>query len=210
MSDAAHDGRPERGYHHGDLRNALIRAGMTLLTTEGAAALDLRKVARLAGVSHAAPYRHFADKNALLIAIAQAGFEQLEQTLTDAARAQPDEFPARLIALGGAYLAFGLEHAALMRAMYHALTLDDDAQSPLHTAAKRCLGGVRAALSDAAARGYLQPEAVETHTSVLWAAIHGMIMLMLDGQMREARDDATARDGLVRAAVSSLWRGMID
>src|SRR5207244_8609625 len=71
-------------YHHGDLRNALIQVGLELLAEGGAAALDLRKVARKAGVSHAAPYRHFADKQALIAAINEVGFQWLAEGIQDA------------------------------------------------------------------------------------------------------------------------------
>ena len=75
--DGAPNGSPETeaAYHHGDLRDALIQAGLELLAEGGAEALDLRKVARRAGVSHAAPYRHFADKQALMAAINEEGFD---------------------------------------------------------------------------------------------------------------------------------------
>ena len=68
-------------YHHGDLRDALIRAGLEILENEDAHALSLRKVARQAGVSHAAPYRHFEDKNSLLSAIATQGFQLLSAAM---------------------------------------------------------------------------------------------------------------------------------
>src|SRR5260370_8363924 len=84
------DGRAGEGeskgkpYHHGDLRAALIQAGLAILAEEGAQALTLRAAARRAGVSHSAPYRHFADKEALLAAIAEEGFTQLAQRLEQA------------------------------------------------------------------------------------------------------------------------------
>src|SRR5215212_4914161 len=83
-------------YHHGDLRNALIRAGQELLAQEGIAGLDMRKVARAAGVSHAAPYRHFADKQALLAAIAEDGFYQLAEGMDAAIGQAPTNAAAQL------------------------------------------------------------------------------------------------------------------
>src|SRR5947209_7825276 len=78
---SADTNRPPKAYHHGDLRNALIQAGLELLAEGGAAALDLRKVVRKAGVSHAAHYRHFADKRALIAAINEVGFQQLAERI---------------------------------------------------------------------------------------------------------------------------------
>src|SRR5215213_3394269 len=75
---------PERAYHHGDLRAALIRAGTELLRTEGPQALTLRAVARSAGVSAAAPYRHFADRRALVAAVAEQGFRRLQEAMLEA------------------------------------------------------------------------------------------------------------------------------
>src|SRR6516225_5158968 len=91
-------------YHHGDLRNALIQAGLELLAEGGAQELDLRKVARRAGVSHAAPYRHFADRQALIAAITEEGFrwlaEQIQETLRDA----PDDSFDQLLGVARAYV----------------------------------------------------------------------------------------------------------
>src|SRR4051812_26419852 len=87
-----------RPYHHGNLREALLDAGERALESGGAANLSLRELARAAGVSHAAPRRHFADKQALLDALAVAGFERLGTAL-DAAAARGDDFPARLLGL---------------------------------------------------------------------------------------------------------------
>jgi AcrR family transcriptional regulator len=91
-------------YHHGDLRAALIESGTKLLRERGAAALSLREVAKAAGVSHAAPYRHFEDKAQLLAAIAAAGFERLRAAMQKAAADHPEDPRSQLIAAGEAYV----------------------------------------------------------------------------------------------------------
>src|SRR6476659_4036663 len=97
-------------YHHGDLRNALIQAGQAILAAEGAAGLDLRKVARAAGVSHAAPYRHFADKQALLAAIAEEGFYQLTEGMDAAIGQAPASAADQLEQLAHVYVQFAIDH----------------------------------------------------------------------------------------------------
>src|SRR5260370_9776352 len=89
MDVNTHRQRP-KPYHHGDLRNALIQAGLELLSEGGGTALDLRKVAHRAGVSHAAPYRHFADKQALIAAINEEGFHRLPERIQTALRSTCD------------------------------------------------------------------------------------------------------------------------
>ena len=81
-------GRGGRGYHHGDLRNGLLEAARTIMEEESLAALTLRAVARKAGVSHAAPYRHFPNHEALLVELSIEGFEELRESLVEAAKAQ--------------------------------------------------------------------------------------------------------------------------
>src|SRR5713101_10130495 len=93
-------------YHHGDLRNALIQAGLEMLSEGGAAALDLRKVAREAGVSHAAPYRHFADKQALIAAINEEGFRRLAERIQCALREVSDGAFEQLQAIARVYVQF--------------------------------------------------------------------------------------------------------
>src|SRR5882724_10802313 len=85
------DRQRPKAYHHGDLRNALIEAGLELLSEGGASALDLRKVARKAGVSHAAPYRHFNDKQALIAAINTEGYHRLAAQIQQGLQAVPDD-----------------------------------------------------------------------------------------------------------------------
>jgi AcrR family transcriptional regulator len=102
----------KQGYHHGDLRNALISEGLKLLEEAGHSDFTLRDLARRVGVSAAAPYAHFTDKSALLAAIATTGFVRLRAALETAVRSDSD--PAdQFLHMGSAYVRFGLDHPAL-------------------------------------------------------------------------------------------------
>ena len=105
-----------RPYHHGNLRTALLKGAERALARGGVHELSLREVAREIGVSHAAPRRHFAGKQALLDALAQDGFERLEREMRAAMEA--DGFRERLAALARTYVRFATEHAALLELMY--------------------------------------------------------------------------------------------
>ncbi len=102
----------ERGYHHGNLKEALLQAALDLIGQKGAAGFTFADAARMAGVSPAAPYRHFRDRDELLSSIAQRGFEQFEQALGSAWEdGRPDTMTA-FERLGKAYLAFAREAPA--------------------------------------------------------------------------------------------------
>src|SRR3954454_17907230 len=96
----------ERGYHHGNLRAALLEQAERTVRERGAQALSLRELAREVGVSHGAPRRHFADRQALLDAVAQAGFARLGRQLQRAVSGAGEDFEARLQAAAGAYVRF--------------------------------------------------------------------------------------------------------
>src|SRR5260221_12784058 len=117
MKDNTHLQRP-KAYHHGDLRNALIQAGLELLSEGGAQELDLRKVARRAGVSHAAPYRHFADKQALIAAINEEGFYWLTERIQATLRVVPAEPFEQLLGVALAYVRFAQEHPCFMSELF--------------------------------------------------------------------------------------------
>src|SRR5262245_27538318 len=108
-----------RKYHHGNLRPALVNAGLRLLESEGVRALSLRAVARKARVSHTAPYHHFRGKAELLAAVAAMGFDRLVELIgQEAPRAKADDPLARLYAVGRGYLRFALTHPSIFRLMF--------------------------------------------------------------------------------------------
>ncbi|HJU64516.1 MAG TPA: TetR/AcrR family transcriptional regulator [Gemmatimonadaceae bacterium] len=176
----------KRAYHHGDLRQALLDAALPLLRKGGPQALTLRAVARAVGVSQTAPYRHFADRSALVAAVAEDGFRRLHGQLMAAAAAPEKTLGkatqtarAGLQAIALAYVRFALAHPAEYRVMFG---------GDLPAAAK---GSARQAVFEFLRGGIteLQRQKLvgdgDTHSMALtaWALVHGLVMLALDGQL---------------------------
>ncbi|MFD8206664.1 TetR/AcrR family transcriptional regulator [Streptomyces sp. NPDC059695] len=182
-------------YHHGDLRAACLRAARELLKEDGSAGLSLRAVARRAGVSATAPYRHYADRDALVSAVAAEGYRELAGHLTAAhpAPATPDD----LAAVAVVYVRFALDHPALFRAMF-AEPCDPTSEERVAATAvitEYVQGIVRDAFPGADASGALP-------TSV-WALVHGLAFLHLDGKLDASSPEAVAAQ--VRGAVHALF-----
>lgn len=165
-------------YHHGDLRRALLDAAMDLLATHGAEGIGLRELARVVGVSAAAPYRHFDNKTALLEALAVTGFRDFALAVDAAARnVAPGE---RLDAMGRAYVKFALEHGNLFRLMFSP-ELKRDARPTLRMAADAAFASLRLAT---ASEGDGRIAALKA-----WAQVHGLAVLLLDGQIALRADE---------------------
>lgn len=176
-------------YHHGDLRAALIAAAEALLTRLGPAELSLRGVAREAGVSAMAPYRHFADKDTLLAAVAGDGFHQFEARLRQATSAAPDA-KAGLIAQGVAYVRFAYDQPALFRLMFGPLITKTVALEHLD----RDSAPAFYALRDAVAAAYPEADAQRQDDLVLtcWSLVHGLAGLIVDGRLPASAEIAEA------------------
>jgi AcrR family transcriptional regulator len=183
------DGAIKAGYHHGDLRDALIRAGVAALDDGlGAADLSLRGLARAAGVSATAVYRHFPDKAALLGALAEAGLDRLGATQQVAAQQAEAQGPlASFAASGSAYVRFALAHPALFRLIWSTAPTGDlfaASVADSHPAMTGLRNGIAAILPpDASA------EAQRAAALSCWSLVHGLAMLALDRQIM--LDDAT-------------------
>jgi AcrR family transcriptional regulator len=161
-------------YHHGDLRNALVEVGLRLLRDEGPEALSLREVAKRAGVSHAAPYRHFKDKEALLTELARQGFEELRAQV-DAAIAGHADPKARLRAAMASYAAFGTQNPEIVHLMFGGAiaTGAPGLKQAAQAAFSSLVEIVRAALPEAR-----RPRA-DFVALALWAEAHGLLVLGL-------------------------------
>ncbi|MFJ3337281.1 TetR/AcrR family transcriptional regulator [Streptomyces sp. NPDC086766] len=171
----------QRPYHHGDLRAALLTGAERTLRDRGAAALSLRELARETGVSHAAPGRHFKDKQALLDALALTGFERLAQALEGADEpARPLE--RRLAALARAYLGFAVDNAALLELMF-ARKHDPDVSEQLAAAVDRSVGSFTRLIADAQRRGEIVAGDPERITLAAAAGIHGLAAFVANGSL---------------------------
>ncbi|HXA30004.1 MAG TPA: TetR/AcrR family transcriptional regulator [Candidatus Angelobacter sp.] len=184
---------PKATYHHGDLRAALLRAAMELLEESGASALSLRAVARCAGVSPAAPYRHYADREALVSAVAAVGYRELAERLA-AAHPAPST-PEELARVAVAYVQFALERPALFRIMFGEPCDADDEERRAATAAVSHY--VRAIVE----RTFPQADA-EALATAIWALVHGLAFLHLDGKLDASTPSVVA--GRVTAAIRAL------
>ncbi|MBL8952321.1 MAG: TetR/AcrR family transcriptional regulator [Myxococcaceae bacterium] len=169
-------------YHHGDLRRTLVLAARRLIETKGPAHLSLRGAARLAGVSAAAPYRHFADKSALLAAVLQEGFAQLAKELAGARARAKGPVPA-LVAVGNQYVRFAEANTSVYRLMFGP-TLDKAQHPELQAAGLSALGELLGAVTVCHEAGLLEKN-VEVHELALggWALCHGLASLHVDGAL---------------------------
>ncbi|MBZ9640342.1 TetR/AcrR family transcriptional regulator [Streptomyces sp. PSKA30] len=170
-----------RPYHHGDLRAALLAGAERTLREKGAAALSLRELARETGVSHAAPGRHFKDKQALLDALALTGFERLTEVM---ATADDPALPVeeRLTRLAAAYLGFTIENAALLELMY-ARKHDPDVSQQLAAAVERAIEPFVRLIEGAQQRGEIVEGDPEHITLLAGATLHGVAAFTAQGTL---------------------------
>ncbi|TNE89146.1 MAG: TetR/AcrR family transcriptional regulator [Deltaproteobacteria bacterium] len=189
----------KRSYHHGDLRAALLDVAIEAIAEQGVAHLSLRDCARRIGVSHAAPYRHFATKEALLLALAEQGFRWLvdEARAAMAACEQPAE---RLDAYGVAYVRFAVDHPEHHRIMFTSeLSPEVDVDGP--SAADEAF-----ALLVEQAAAVSESEDPEAAAFAYWSLVHGMSMLIIDGRVPAERlASRGAVEELARTAFR-IWR----
>ncbi len=170
-------------YHHGDLKNALIKAGTEILAQNGVGGLSLRKVAKKAGVSHTAPYAHFADKQALIAAISTEGFRQLyEQVIAVTARYEND--PARqLLETAWTYVQFAMHDPDQFKIMFSSV-LEKEKEYPDFVAmSQKTFQQVVVIVERCQEAEVLREGPGELTAVTIWSAVHGLIALLLEGQI---------------------------
>jgi AcrR family transcriptional regulator len=206
MSWRKDQSRNERGYHHGNLKEALLQAALDLIAQKGAAGFTFADAARMAGVSPAAPYRHFRDRDELLSSIALRGFEQFEQALM---QAWDDGRPDTVIAferVGRAYLAFAREEPAYYSAMFES-GLPIDANPALMAAGERAFAIIRAAAERLAALAPLPRPPAMMMALHIWSMSHGVASLFARGDAARRRLPMSP-DELLEAEVLIYLRGL--
>ncbi len=181
------------GYHHGDLRAACLTAALELLAEGDESTVSLRAVARRAGVSPNAPYRHYPDKDALLAAMATRGFHDLRDALIQAGTHAAEE--DRFVPMAQAYVGFGISNPALFGLMFgHPCGRD-------HPETSAAAAETMAVLAERV--GTAVP--ADRHDAFLtgaWALVHGLAALVMDGKL--AADDRPALDAMIRSVVQTM------
>jgi AcrR family transcriptional regulator len=194
-------GKNDRGdYHHGGLRQALIDYALGRVRSDGVEAFSLREAARAAGVSSGAAYRHFSEKDSLLIAVAQEGFKLLAEKTAKATTGTSG--PERLRAIGHAYITFASDDPSLFRLMFSQMCMGAaKTAAPSEMAIPSALNQLRAALAEVT--GTDSASVDENLLAVAWSTAHGAASLICDGVW--TRDDKKAHaavDEVVRMALS--------
>ena len=159
-------------YHHGDLRAALLRAADDLLQEVGAEGVTLRAVARKAGVSHAAPYRHFPSKEDLLAEIARVGFDRLRERLA-AVRGEDS-----VRAAGAEYVRFAVEHPARFDLMFGPYITDYQRHPELGRSAAAAFAELVEIIAAEQLEGRVAAGPAEAHATFAWSAVHGLATLL--------------------------------
>jgi AcrR family transcriptional regulator len=200
---------PRTTYHHGDLRNSLIRAALALVAEHGVEGFSLREAARRVGVSASACYRHFSDREELLAAVAHEGLDTLAEAMRSAAAPfegdDARDAVLRFWAYADAYVGFALEHPAHFRVM-HAVPKSEHSREIMLPRGPAVLaqGGMDALV----AAGAVPPEAAGRALLACWTSVHGLASLATSGQLPltdeltlEAALDAVLRTALLGAGV---------
>jgi len=198
-------------YHHGDLKQALIETGLTVIREQGAHALSLREAARKAGVSEAAPYRHFANKESLLAAIAEEGFKRLHARLVEAKTGSGDDPLVQLHASSWSYVEFALHETDHFRAMYSSSLVPPHAEKhPELSKAALATFEELVKIVEACQKAGLIEKSVDPKvtSSRLWASIHGLTLLLIDQQMAFLGVQSDQARKIVRDQLNSHLEGL--
>lgn len=197
----------QRAYHHGDLKNTLVSTGSDLLEELGVEALSLRDLARRAGVSHMAPYRHFADKDALLQELAGLGFAELARVVraSTADSADPGE---QLRSANYAYIRLAVAHPERTRLMFGGVIDLGRCTPELQALAGDAFASLTELVATGQATGHFLPGDTRKLALTVWSGVHGFAMLYTGGQIQIANPDGRELRALCDMLTESMLHGI--
>lgn len=170
-------------YHHGDLKNALIEAGLEVLSEKGEQGLSLRKVAKKVGVSHAAPYAHFADKQSLIAAISTKGYEELYNLVLETALKYPNDPVHRLVETAWTYVQYALEKPDQFKITFSGVVETENSYPEYVEVSKKNFSLVVEGVSACQEIGSLQAGDTDLLAMHIWSSVHGFVLLLLENQI---------------------------
>lgn len=173
----------QKKYHHGNLKNTLIQVGIKILAEEGIGALSLRKVAKNAGVSHAAPYAHFKDKRALIAAMATEGHTRIYEKNSEIIEVFADMPLQQLVKTACAYLDFGMDNPDLFRITFSGVVERERDYPALVEITQKNFEILREIALRCQAEGIFDADDADLLAVSLWGTVHGLVSLILQGQI---------------------------
>lgn len=201
--------KPTRQYHHGNLRSALIEAAIPLLEAQGPGALSLRELAKVAGVSHAAPYRHFADKTALLEEIAARGYDTLIQACHKAQKHYSGDPARQLVEAGIGYLLFVVEQPRVAHLMFGGMIALDACGEVLQQSSETAFQSLVDIVEGGVEAGVFRTAPVQELTLAAWSMVHGLANLIASGMLPGVADNRREVRRLGRQLAETLLHGML-
>jgi AcrR family transcriptional regulator len=201
-------------YHHPDLRQALLDGAMRLIDEEGLRGFSLRKLAAQAGVSHAAPYRHFKNKEQILVALMLEGHKRLRQALVAAEQGCKGTAVAKYLAMAGAYLAFARQYPDYLGVMFsrealaaaRAMRPGEDVQGSDYDS----FGALEAIIRRCQDEGALPVEADVGVLSLLsWAEVHGLALLCNEGLIRAMSEERGGTEKRTLGAIFAIMKARL-
>ncbi|RUL72164.1 TetR/AcrR family transcriptional regulator [Dyella choica] len=194
-------------YHHGDLKSALRSAASSLIAERGVDTVSLREIAQIAGVSHTAAYRHYADKEAVMADLAEAGFRELNASMRDAMASIPGGVTRKLQAAGSAYVHFGVAQPHLLQLMFGAAIADWKRYPGLVEASDALYAALTEIITSGQEKGKFRAGDPAELALAAWSLVHGLALLIC-GRRVTGSDDALFVERASQRVTALLIEGL--